>query len=182
MSNMFTPPAPPGGESIEWSELENSLLIFRPYAHEQNIQTVHGASDAIRCDLLVVDGHQAGTVHRNTLVFPTVLRNQLLPSVGNGQMVLGRLGKGQAQPGKNAPWLLYDPTPQDITAAQTLLNQQRQGAPQPQAPQPQQAAPPQPPQPQQVAPPQPPQPQQAAPPQPPQPQAPPPPGDSDVPF
>jgi hypothetical protein len=65
----------------------------------------------------VLTGEHAGEVFRKTLIFPAVLQLQLGGSIGSGDPVLGRLGKGLAKKGQSAPWILEDPTEDDEEVA-----------------------------------------------------------------
>ncbi len=99
---MFNDPSTSTG--IDWKELHGSLLLFKVHAQEVDIPTVHGSSNAIRADVIVLDGDKEGEVYGDTLVFPKVLQSQLKSSIGS--MVLGRLGQGHKKPGQSPPWTL----------------------------------------------------------------------------
>lgn len=140
---MFTQPAAPSsGDSLNWASLNGALLLVEPTGVQQNIQTVHGLTDAVAATVSVLDGPLKGTVYGSALVFPKVLQSQL--SAQLGQMVLGRLGQGAAQPGKSAPWQLQGSTPADQQVGAAFVQARQSG----QFAQPQQAQPQQQPQPQ----------------------------------
>lgn len=103
MPDEFEDPAEPGG-GIEWTPLANRLLLFTVHSVEQNINTAFGVKDAVRADVVVLDGPTAGEAFPNTLVFPGVLIGQL--KTKTGRQVLGRLGYGQAKAGQKPPWKL----------------------------------------------------------------------------
>lgn len=68
--------------------------------------------------MAVLDGEHKGEVHDDVLIFPRVLQSQLAAAVGAADpAVVGRLGQGTAKPGKSAPWLLAEPTPDDLATA-----------------------------------------------------------------
>jgi len=117
MTAQFSPPASAAG--IQWENLNGTLLLFTVQAIEKDVSTQFGVTDAIRADVVVLDGPNAGDKHDDTLVFPRALQGQLRPKVGG--MVLGRLGKGVAKSGQNAPWLLAEYTEQDARVAQEWL-------------------------------------------------------------
>lgn len=119
MSDPFATPAAPSG-GIDLKEHKGSLLLITVHSVETGIQTVHGLSDAIRCDVAVLDGNGQGEEYADTLIFPKVLQSQLRKAVG--QKVLGRLGQGQAKPGQSAPWVLEDPTDADRKAGVEYLS------------------------------------------------------------
>lgn len=122
-ANPFTPPAPPGS-GITWQDLSGALLLVRPMSVESGIKTAYGEADAVRADVIVLDGPQAGTEYLSTLVFPKLLANQLSRSLH--QQVLGRLTQGAAKPGQSPPWLLSEATPQDVQVGQAYLASQVQ--------------------------------------------------------
>lgn len=120
MSDAFAAPANASG--ITWKDLNGSLLLFRSHSLESGIKTIHGESQAVRADVIVLDGDRAGTVYNDTLVFPKVLIANVKPPVGStGHMVLGRLGQGQAKTGQSAPWILTDATEADKDVARAYL-------------------------------------------------------------
>ncbi|MBM9432365.1 hypothetical protein [Flaviflexus equikiangi] len=110
MNPFATIPSPSDG--ITWADVNGALLIIRPTSIEAGIQTSFGAADAVRADVWVVDGPSAGEFHDDTLVFPKLLQSQLKSRIN--QVVLGRLTQGQGKPGQSAPWLLAEPTAQDV--------------------------------------------------------------------
>jgi hypothetical protein len=109
MTSPFSAPATATG--LDLKALHGALLILRVREFVKDVNTSFGSTDAIRADVDVLDGPQAGETFTDTLVFPKVLVSQLKPSVGG--MVLGRLGQGQAKPGQSAPWVLAAATAED---------------------------------------------------------------------
>lgn len=122
MSQFSQPAAASGG--IDWASLNGALLIIQPTEVVHDINTSFGPSDAVRANVIVVDGPQANEVYEDTLVFPKILKSQLSSRVGEN--VLGRLGQGTAKPGQSPPWTLNPGTSQDEQAAIAVLNA-RQG-------------------------------------------------------
>lgn len=119
MADFATPPAPSSG--VKWRDLYGALLAVDVLGVEPDIQTQFGPSDAVRATITVIDGEgdAAGDVYNDALVFPRVLRSQLEAAVG--QTVLGRLGQGTAKPGQSAPWILNDPTADDVAKAEEFF-------------------------------------------------------------
>jgi len=109
-----------GSGSLDLEALKGSLLLFTPRAVE-NVSTSFGPKDAIRGDVVAVDGPAKGEQLADVLVFPSVLVSQLREAAGTGRMVLGRLTQGNAKPGQKPPWRLDDPTEQDKTAGRAWL-------------------------------------------------------------
>lgn len=118
MTDLFSAPAPAGGK-LDLGAVNGSLLLIHVHDLEQGIPTQHGPSDAIRADVTMLDGPQAGETVEDSLIFPSVLRSQLRSKIG--EKVLGRLGQGAAKPGKNAPWVLNPATQADAELATKWL-------------------------------------------------------------
>lgn len=121
MTDMFDAPS----SGVKITDFEGALMLVKPLKVEEGIQTAYGASDATRVDVIVLDGDQSGE-YADLLVFPRKLQGQLRGKVGTGRYVLGRLGKGVAQPGQSAPWILGDPTDADKATARSYLEQSPQ--------------------------------------------------------
>lgn len=144
MNSPFAAPAAATG--IEWAELNGKLLVIEPKTVEEGVQTVHGLANPVKADVHVLEA--PGGEYIDTLIFPKVLCAQTGSRIG--QKVLGRLGQGQAKPGQSAPWMIQDPTEQDIAVGTAWLNSRQQsqfaaaaptGAPTTQQTAPQAAAP-----------------------------------------
>lgn len=117
---MTSPFAAPGTTSgIDYKALNGRLLLIRPKSVETDVKTSLGDKDAVRADVIVLDGPEVGEEHSDTLVFPRVLIGQLRSKIG--EQVLGRLGQGVAKPGQNAPWLLAEATPADVKVGTQYL-------------------------------------------------------------
>lgn len=114
------PFAPPGGGNFDARTLNGSLLLITPLSHEQDIKTSNGLKDAIKANIVVLDGTEAGNEINGGLIFQGRLIGQLKGRIGNG-MVLGRLGQGPAEKGKNPPWILEDPNAGDKEKARAYL-------------------------------------------------------------
>ncbi|MGA0894618.1 MAG: hypothetical protein ACO3S5_08325 [Ilumatobacteraceae bacterium] len=118
MTNYAIPAAP--GTSDDGlpalSELLGVLLRIEVVEAVAVMETSFGPASPVRVNVVALDGDKKGQAWPDSLLFPRVLVSQLKPSVG--QVVLGRLGKGSAKPGKSAPWLLEAPTADDIAVAQ----------------------------------------------------------------
>lgn len=129
MSQQYEEPAPISGDTINFQELNGSLILVavqEALDHVPNANTKPGEkSPAVRADVDVLDGPQGNTHLANTLVFPKVLRAQLARSVG--KTVLGRLGQGQAKTGQSAPWELMPPTAADKAVADQFIIRRQQG-------------------------------------------------------
>ncbi len=114
----FNPPASASG-GVKMSDLNGRLLLFKVHAVEREIRTDYGEADAVRVDIVVLDGPDAPIEHDDTLIFPKVLQSQIRSNVGS--MVLGRLGQGNAKPGQSPPWMLTAATPAEEAIARDHL-------------------------------------------------------------
>jgi hypothetical protein len=120
---MTDPFADPGSStSVDWSQHVGELLMLTVHGVEREVATVHGVTDAIRADVVVLDGAHRGEEYADTLVFPKLLQSQLRSRIG--QKVLGRLGQGEAKRGQSAPWQLNAATDQDKQTGRAYLSQQ----------------------------------------------------------
>lgn len=117
----FATPGTAGG-GIDWEANKGALLLIEATSIETGIKTTFGDKDAIRANVSVLDGPQAGEQYPDCLIFPGVLIGQLRSRLG--QKVLGRLSQGVAKPGQKPPWLLEDPTDADRAVGVQHLSQQ----------------------------------------------------------
>ncbi len=115
---MQAPSAPTSGDKVEWADLKGRLLYITVKDIKRNIETVHGTTDAVSADVVILDGDRKGDKLDDILVFPRVMRSQLEQVVGaSDPNVVARLNKGTASPGKSAPWVLDAPTDDDMEIA-----------------------------------------------------------------
>ena len=115
---VFAEPGEPSG-GIKWDDMNGVLLMFVVTGDEKAILTTFGPADAIRADITVLDGDQAGDTYPECLVFPKVLAAQLRSKVG--QKVLGRVEQGMAKANQSPPWLLSKPTEADFEVGVAYL-------------------------------------------------------------
>lgn len=121
---------PQSGDLMQLKDHEGDLLLFRVLEVKEDVQTAYGEKEATVCDVFVVDGDAAGTVYKRTMIFQLVLQGQLRPFRENNRMLLGRVGKGEAKKGQNAPWKIQDPTDEDKRLAfEYLTSAQEEKAP-----------------------------------------------------
>lgn len=116
----FNDPAAGGGVKV--TEFEGRLLLITPTSYDEGIATVHGEKDAVKANIVVIDEKSpaASERHDDVLLFQGNLIGATKRFVGKG-MVVGRLGKGEAKPGKNAPWILDVATDDEKMLARTYL-------------------------------------------------------------
>jgi hypothetical protein len=115
MSTFSTPKSGGGGSGFSLGDHDGQLLLIIPTGWADQIATEYGPSDALECDVALLSGDAAGTTFPDSLIFQS-LRNGLKRQMG--ELVLGRLGRGEKKPGRDAPWILTDPTDEDIAGAE----------------------------------------------------------------
>lgn len=117
MSDEFSAPATATG--IDYKAINGSLLLVAVKGVEEKVMTSLGEKQAVRADVVVLDGACKGETFDDTLIFPRVLISQTRSQIG--KKVLGRLGQGHAKPGQNAPWTLAEATDGDKEVARKYL-------------------------------------------------------------
>ena len=130
----FSDPAETIG--IDFNELQGSLLLVEVLGQDK-IRTRmdlpgEPPKTAVNANVTALDGPQAGRVWENSLIFPRVLVQQLVTKVG--EWVVGRLGQGEPEAGKTAPWKLEKATEQDKALARAWFSRSGQQPQQQQAP------------------------------------------------
>ncbi len=111
--------SPASSVGIRWEELNGRLLLVTPLSKEAEIKTDYGVAEAIRANVVVLDGPDSPVEFRDTLIFPKVLQSQVRGNIGTGRANLGRLGQGNKKPGQSPPWRLADPTEDDKNVARS---------------------------------------------------------------
>lgn len=106
---------------IQWEDINGRLLLVKAESVETGIKTAYGDTDAVRADVIVLDGPGAPEEYRDTLIFPRVLQGQVRSNAGTGRYNLGRLGQGNKKPGQSPPWILADPTDADKAIARDYI-------------------------------------------------------------
>jgi hypothetical protein len=108
-----------GSAGFDKSEHEGHLLMAVG-AVPDHVETSYGPADCARCDYFgCIDCLDFAA---DQLVFGRSLVPRLT-EVEDSDVVVARLVKGEAKPGKNPAWLLEDPTDDDIAAAESLLDE-----------------------------------------------------------
>lgn len=100
------PEGEPDPPSRMWrpADHENALLLFFPVEFRAGVKTVHGEADAVFCDRIV--NLDTGEVLKGAQVFGSALTVNIKDAIPD-QPVMGRLGKGVANGGNKAPWVLF---------------------------------------------------------------------------
>lgn len=98
-----------GGDRLNPRDILGHLLIVHPIEYCTGIITQYSGpegSDAVKADIADLDAFNAdGTnIWRGVLWFQGQLISSLKPKIG--KLVLGRMGKGMGQPGRNQPFVI----------------------------------------------------------------------------
>lgn len=116
--DLFATPADlPKGDGLKVSDLEGELVILRPAPAEQSYTTSLGETSARPATVMVVTGPKSGSDWKQIVLFGAGLKAQAGQAVTNGKPLVGVIGKGTASPGKSAPWLVVEPTPDQLALA-----------------------------------------------------------------
>jgi hypothetical protein len=113
---------PAAGGGIQLKDHVGALIVFVGTSLEANINTAFGPTNAARVQVVVpLDGPSAGEVYSDCLVFGKVI----VPSLTNSDsdIVVGRLVMGAAKAGQNAPFMLEDPTEEEVKSVLAWLEQ-----------------------------------------------------------
>jgi hypothetical protein len=107
---------PSQGDQVKVAELLGCLVLIWVREFREDVTTTYGPSDAIACDIHVLDGVKGGEKFENTLIFQKALIGSLRSAAG-GEPVLGRISQGVAKPGQSAPYILTPFTDADAALA-----------------------------------------------------------------
>lgn len=116
----FTPPAPISSTSWRAKDFQGLLHVFCTDGGRQQVTTKHGDRETVKCEDIVVFCTD-GTVLRfpDQPVFGAVLVNQL----DTRGLVVGTIGQGVAEAGRNAPWVIVEPSEDQMAWVQNAWGQ-----------------------------------------------------------
>lgn len=116
---MFDAPTNGAGSSVRPSDLEGHVLVIEPLEYVTSVSTSFGDKDAIRVNVHDISEKQS---HEDVLFFSAALVGTFKRDIG--KKLLGKMGKGDAKSGQQAPWILVDLTSNDkaVTAATAYMN------------------------------------------------------------
>jgi hypothetical protein len=107
--NLISDPSSSNGDSWAFNkEALGELVAIKVEKVERDFKTSAGVSDVVRAKTVIVVNEKKpakSESHDDVLVFGKVLLGALSEFAGKG-WVVGRLEKGEAQPGKSAPYIL----------------------------------------------------------------------------
>ena len=116
-TSTYADPSAGNGDAFKPAEHKGALLLISRINQEMDVVTEFGTANPIRCDVAVLDGEHKGDTYADTFLFGVALINSLKRHTGTDVKVLGRLGQGDAKPGRSAPWLLEAATDADRDVA-----------------------------------------------------------------
>jgi hypothetical protein len=109
-----------GGGDYKFTDFVGELLLVHPIEVDVMATRISPESEFCRVDVIRLDNENERAddllVFGSALIrgFKTVLR-------GPQEWVLGRLALGNASPGKNAPYILAAPTPEEIARGHEVM-------------------------------------------------------------
>jgi len=120
------------GAYVAIKDLEGELVLFTPSEYVEQFETSFGTKDAVVTDLVVLTEQGGPAEYADQMVFQGSLIGALkrrVPSVdtGTGRVIregkklLGRIAKGEAKKGQNAPYILTEPSDADKQMARDYL-------------------------------------------------------------
>jgi len=107
------------GSIFRMAEYEGDLVLVYPVEHIEEITTTNGTKDAVSSDIIVLS--RGAEKHEGAFVFGGKMIGRLKRNLASGRPVLGRIGKGEAKKGQNAPWVFLDPSEEDKQLARDYL-------------------------------------------------------------
>lgn len=129
VDNGFAKPSEASGGGDGWNlteEAEGELVLFTPTKVTTQDTKDYGEKPVIVADVVVINEKkpEKSEEHSDVFVWGGYLRGALKEFVAGGsnpRRVLGRLVKGKTKERGNYPWLLEDPTEEEIAAATAYL-------------------------------------------------------------
>jgi hypothetical protein len=114
---------PGGATEHRISDFVGELLLVKPTEDIEEMLTEIGTTDAVRADITPLTGPNAGELCEDMLVFQMALKRSLRKVMnGDKPYLLGRLTMGSKKPGKSAPYIFAEATPEEVAIARAHLN------------------------------------------------------------
>ena len=115
----FTLPSGGGGD-YKFTEFVGELLLVKPIEVDTMVTKISPDSEFVRVDVIRLDNDNERA--DDLLVFGTALIRTFKAVLrGDSEWVLGRLELGEAKNGKNAPYILTQPSDTEIATAQAAM-------------------------------------------------------------
>jgi len=101
----------------------DELILFQPLELTE-VNTIYAAdTPMVVCNITVLTGPDEGKQIASAGIFNKLVLGQMKTELGNN--VLGRVGRGKAKAGQDAPFLIVDPTKQDLAIAEKFFAPKR---------------------------------------------------------
>lgn len=116
----FALPTSGGGGDYKFTDFVGELLLVRPIEVDTMVTKISPDSEFVRVDTVRLDNENERV--DDLLVFGTALIRTFKTVLrGDSEWVLGRLELGEAKNGKNAPYILAQPTKDEIDLAYAVM-------------------------------------------------------------
>jgi hypothetical protein len=109
------------GAYVAVKDLLGELVLFSPTEHVEEVQTDFGTKDAVLTDLVVITAEGGPAEYTDVMIFQGSLIGQLKRKIAGSKKLLGRIDKGEAKKGQNAPYILTAPSDEDKQLARDYL-------------------------------------------------------------
>lgn len=111
-----------GGSDYKFTEFLGELLLVKPIEVDTMVTKISPDSEFVRVEVIRLDNENERV--DDLLVFGTALIRTFKAVLrGDSEWVLGRLEMGSPTPGKNAPYILSQPTKDEIAVAQQAMTE-----------------------------------------------------------
>lgn len=115
--------SPGGATEHRISDFVGELVLVKPTEDIEEMLTEIGTTDAVRADVTPLTGPSAGELCEDMLIFQMALKRSLRKVMnGDKPYLLGRLTMGSKKPGKSAPYIFAEATPEEVAIARAHLN------------------------------------------------------------
>lgn len=109
------------GSYVAVKELLGELVLFTPTEYVEEVKTDFGDKDAVLTDLVVLTAEGGPAEYTDCMIFQGSLIGALKRKIPAGRKLLGRIAKGEAKKGQNAPYILNAPDDADKQMARDFL-------------------------------------------------------------
>lgn len=109
------------GAYVAVKDLLGELVLFTPTEYVEEQPTDFGTKDAVITDVVVLTAEGGPAEYSDVMIFQGALIGQLKRKIPAGRKLLGRIAKGEAKKGQNAPYILEAPSDADKQIARNYL-------------------------------------------------------------
>lgn len=125
------------GSFLKLADNLGELVLFTPseyFDEEHGMDTTFGKKDYVLTDAVVLTAEGGPAEYTDTTILQGSLIAQLKRKIPAGRKLLGRIAKGEAKKGQNAPYILAAPSDEDKQMARDYLAGRVVKASEPEAP------------------------------------------------